>query len=231
MHSNALFEIQDLEPHAGYLFRFALMKLRDDNLAREAVQDTFVAALESRTSFAGKSSLKTWLTAILKFKIIDLIRQQHREPTLSSLFDGRGEEGDDGVELDDNNRLAPTIPLYEHPDAVFEEKEFWAVFESGLTTLPTKTQQVFVMRDVLGYSTEEICKELKITETNCWVILHRARMGMRQYLGEHWFNTAELEFRRAGRGMPGSLAPAIQSIGRGTFARGNRSTQTAFAAL
>ena len=225
---SALFEIQDLEPLAGYLFRFALMKLRDDNMAREAVQDTFVAALESRQSFAGKSSLKTWLTAILKFKIIDLIRQQNREPNLSSLFDGG--ESDDGLELDDYP-LVPTIPQYEHPDAAFEEKEFWAIFEAGLSTLPAKTQEVFVMRDVMGHSTEEICKELKITETNCWVILHRARLGMRQYLGEHWFNTEKLELRRSDRGVSGGLAPAVQSTRRGTYARGNRSTQTALATL
>lgn len=229
MLSSALFEIQDLEPLAGYLFRFALMKLRDDNLAREAVQDTFVAALESRQSFAGKSSLKTWLTAILKFKIIDLIRRQNREPNLSSLFDTG--DSDDSLEMDDHHPLVPTIPLYEHPDAAFEEKEFWAIFESGLSTLPAKTQQVFVMRDVLGHSTEEICKELKITETNCWVILHRARLGMRQYLGEHWFNTAKLESGRTDRGVPGGVATTVQSAGRGTYARGNRSTQAASATL
>lgn len=230
MPKKALFRTHELEPLAAYLQRFAVMKLRDDDLAREAVQDTFVAALENRSSFAGKSTLKTWLTAILKFKIIDLIRRQAREPAFSSLLESGLEDIEDLLE-DESSPFARTAPVWERPEAAFEEKEFWRVFESGLATLPNKTQRVFMMRDVLGHSTEEICKELAITETNCWVILHRARMGMRQYLNENWFNTTGSEYRDTAGGLLEDLPVAVPGARSRTYARGNRSTETALRAL
>jgi RNA polymerase sigma-70 factor, ECF subfamily len=230
MPKKALFRTDELAPLAAYLQRFAFMKLRDDDLAREAVQETFLAALENRSSFAGKSTLKTWLTAILKFKIIDLIRRQAREPAFSSLIDSDAEDIEALLE-DETSPFTQAAPVWERPEAAFEEKEFWRVFEAGLATLPGKTQRVFVMRDVLGHSTEEICKELTITETNCWVILHRARLGMRQYLSENWFNTTELEYRDAAEGLLGDLPAAVDGARSRTYPRGNRSTETALRAL
>ena len=230
MSKKALFQSAELESLTGYLHRFALLKLRDDDLARDAVQDTLVAALENRASFAGKSTLKTWLTAILKFKIIDLIRRQAKEPTFSTLAKSDAEDIEDWLE-DENSPFTQVAPVWERPEAAFEEKEFWRIFEFGLVRLPSKTQHVFVMRDVLGHSTEEICKELKITETNCWVILHRARMGMRQYLNENWFQTIASDRINAPGGLLGDFAVAIPSAGPRTYPRGDRSTQTALRAL
>ncbi len=227
MPKKALFQRADLEPLTGYLHRFALMKLRDDELAKDAVQDTLVAALENRASFAGKSTLKTWLTAILKFKVIDTIRRQAREPAFSSLADNDGEDIEDWLE-DETSPFTQTAPVWERPESAFEEKEFWRIFEAGLGLLPGKTQRVFVMRDVMGNTTEEICKELKITETNCWVILHRARMGMRQYLNDNWFLTAE---NGAASGLLGRFATPVPGAGSRTYAGGNRSTETALRAL
>lgn len=230
MAKKALFGTEELAPLASYLQRFAMMKLRDDDLAREAVQETLLAALENRASFAGKSTLKTWLTAILKFKIIDLIRRQAREPAFSSLL------GSDVVDVEDllEGEASPftqAAPVWERPEAAFEEKEFWRVFELGLALLPDKTQRVFVMRDVLGHSTDEICKELDITETNCWVILHRARLGMRQYLSENWFNSTGLAYRDTAGGLPGHLPVAVAGPRLRTNPRGSRSTQSALRAL
>lgn len=230
MSTKALFQRSELESLTGYLHRFALLKLRNDDLARDAVQDTLVAALENRARFAGKSTLKTWLTAILKFKIIDSIRRQAKEPTFSSIAENDGEDIEDWLE-DESSPFTQTAPVWERPEAAFEEKEFWRIFEFGLARLPSKTQRVFVMRDVLGHSTEEICKELKITETNCWVILHRARMGMRQYLNENWFLTIDSARINAPAGMLGDLAVAVSSAGPRTYPRGDRSTETALHAL
>lgn len=227
MPKKLLFQRSDLEALTGYLHRFALLKLRDDELAKDAVQDTLVAALENRASFAGKSTLKTWLTAILKFKIIDAIRRQAREPAFSALSEHGPEEIEEWLE-DESNPFTQTAPVWERPEAAFEEKEFWRIFESGLALLPGKTQRVFVMRDVMGHTTDEICKELKITETNCWVILHRARMGMRQYLNENWFLTTGSD---TPRGLLGDLATPIPGAGSRTYSDGNRSTQTALRAL
>ena len=230
MPKKALFHSDDLESLTGYLHRFALMKLRDDDVARDAVQDTLVAALENRASFAGKSTLKTWLTAILKFKIIDLIRRQAREPAFSTILGTGAEDIEDWLE-DETSPFTQAAPVWERPEAAFEEKEFWRVFEAGLALLPGKMQRVFVMRDVLGHSTDEICKELKITETNCWVILHRARMGMRQYLNENWFHTTGPEYRDTAGGLRGDLPVAVPGARSRTYARGNRSTETALRAL
>jgi RNA polymerase sigma-70 factor, ECF subfamily len=222
-----LFQRADLEALTGYLHRFALLKLRDDELAKDAVQDALVAALENRASFAGKSTLKTWLTAILKFKIIDIIRRQAREPAFSAMSDNDHEDIEVWLE-GETSPFTQAAPVWERPEAAFEEKEFWRIFEAGLALLPGKTQRVFVMRDVMGNTTGEICKELKITETNCWVILHRARMGMRQYLNENWFLTPA---DSACTGLPGGLTTAIPGVGPRTFARGSRSTQTALRVL
>lgn len=230
MPKKALFRTDELEPLAAYLQRFAVMKLRDDFLAREAVQDTFAAALENRSSFAGKSSLKTWLTAILKFKIIDLIRRQAREPSFSSLLESGVADIEDLLG-DESSPFAQTAPVWERPEAAFEEKEFWRVFECALATLPNKTQRVFVMRDVLGHTTQEICKELAITETNCWVILHRARLGMRQYLSENWFNTTGLEHGESVEGVPGDRPASVAGPRSRTYARATQSTQTTRRAL
>ncbi len=227
MPKKPLFQRADLESLIGYLQRFALLKLRDDELAKDAVQDTLIAALENRASFAGKSTLKTWLTAILKFKVIDIIRRQAREPAFSSLADSAGEDIEDWLE-DETSPFTQAAPVWERPESAFEEKEFWRIFEAGLGLLPAKTQRVFVMRDVMGHTTEEICKELKITETNCWVILHRARMGMRQYLNDNWLLTAG---NGAAGGLLGRFATPVPSLGPRTHAGGNRSTETALRAL
>ncbi len=225
MPNKALFRIDELAPLATYLHRFAVMKLRDDDLAREAVQETFLAALENRSSFAGKSTLKTWLTAILKFKIVDLIRRQAREPAFSPLLD-IGAEGNGESPEHEYNPFTQAAPVWESPEAAFEEKEFWSVFEAGVATLPTKTQRVFLMRDVLGHTTQEICKELAITETNCWVILHRARLGMRQYLSENWFNKTGLEYGENAKDLPGDFPNPVAGTRSRTYARGVESTET-----
>lgn len=230
MPTKALFQRAELETLTGYLQRFALRKLRDDDLARDAVQDTLLAALENRASFAGKSTLKTWLTAILKFKIIDLIRRQSREPAFSAMLGSDSQDTEDWLEHE-TSPFTQVAPVWERPEAAFEEKEFWRIFEAGLALLPGKTRRVFVMRDVLGHSTEEICKEQKITETNCWVILHRARMGMRQYLNDYWLQTADPDNgEHAGR-LLGDFPVAISGARSRTYARGIRSTQSALRAL
>ncbi len=230
MAKKALFHSNDLQSLTGYLHRFALMKLRDDDLARDAVQDTLVAALENRASFAGKSTLKTWLTAILKFKIIDLIRQQAREPAFSLISASDAEDIEDWLE-GETSPFTQAAPVWERPEAALEEKEFWCIFEAGLALLSVKMQQVFVMRDVLGHSTEEICKEFKITETNCWVILHRARMGMRQYLNENWFSSTGSKCGETVDRLLESIPTTVPSARARTYLRGNRSTTTACRAL
>jgi RNA polymerase sigma-70 factor (ECF subfamily) len=182
-------DLAALEEFRGYLLRYAVLQLRDPIAAQDAVQDTLLAAIEGSDRFSGKSSVKTWLTGILKHKIIDHLRRQSREQPL--LADGTDPERTEAEVVDalfaaDGHwRHAPAH--WGDPDRAFENRQFWEVFEACAKLMPATTARVFVMREVLELSTEEICKELGITTTNCWVMLHRARLSLRACLELKWF--------------------------------------------
>jgi RNA polymerase sigma-70 factor, ECF subfamily len=181
---------RELEKHRRYLMRYALLQLRNQTAAEDAVQETLLAAVQSGVQYAGRSSLKTWLTGILKHKIIDYVRRASREQTIG--LDSESDESDtDFIDLkfaeDGHWRDFPSH--WQTPDRSFESKEFWAAFERCLEGLPARTARVFMMREVMDLETEEICKELGITTTNCWVMLHRARLSLRECLETRWFAT------------------------------------------
>jgi RNA polymerase sigma-70 factor (ECF subfamily) len=175
--------------HRSYLLRYASLQLRDRGAAEDAVQETLLAALQSSAPFQGRSSIRTWLTGILKRKIIDHVRRQSRERPLANGRDG--DEGDDADAVDslfaEDGHWRAFPEDWGDPRAAFENKQFWQVFEACSRTMPGKTARVFMMREVLELSTAEICKELSISETNCWVMLHRARQGLRKCLETKWF--------------------------------------------
>ena len=173
-------EIEALRP---YLLRYASLQLRNREAAEDAVQETLVAALAAEKSFAGRSNLRTWLTGILKHKIIDSMRRSGREQPL----EGTGDEAnaDDLDALFDQTghwRDAPQA----WPEHALEEKQFLQALDRCLAALPARTGQVFLMREHLGFETGEICKELGITPTHCWVLLYRARMALRECLEKGW---------------------------------------------
>ncbi|MGH8679692.1 MAG: sigma-70 family RNA polymerase sigma factor [Burkholderiales bacterium] len=179
----------DLEAHRAYLFRYAILQLRDTSGAEDVVQETLLAAIEARSAYAGRSSVKTWLTGILKHKIVDLFRRQSRETPVPPAA-----EGDDEREFADHffdqarqDHWNVPPPTWEDPERSFEQKRFWEIFERCTSSMPSQTARVFAMRELMGMSTEEICKDLGITTTNCWVILYRARMALRECLGLNWF--------------------------------------------
>jgi RNA polymerase sigma-70 factor (ECF subfamily) len=152
---------------------------------QRAVQETLLAALGAEASYAGRSELRTWLTGILKHKIIDAIRRANREPR--ALLD----DADDGAELEElfdrSGHWAAPVPAWREPDASLEQAQFFEVLEACLQALPAKTARAFMMREHMGLETDEICKELGITPTNCWVMLYRARMALRLCLEARWF--------------------------------------------
>ena len=172
--------------HRGYLLRVAALQLRDNDLAEDVVQDTLVAALSGAQGFSGRSSLKTWLTGILKHKIVDAIRRRSRDPVVAPL--------DEETQLEDMDALFDESGHWEHPPADWGDPEsslsraqFMDVLQLCLEKLPPNTARVFVMREVLDLDSAEICKELAITSTNLWVILYRARIALRQCLEQNWF--------------------------------------------
>ena len=185
--SNVASDPAEIERHRTYLLRYASLQLRDAGAAEDAVQDTLIAALEGWHRFGGKSSVKTWLTGILKHKIIDHIRRQSREQPLASADSDQSEaEAVDALFLEDGHWRQPPSP-WGDPDKALENKAFMAVFEQCARNMPAKTARAFMMREVMELSTEDICKELNVSTTNCWVILHRARLNLRECLEMRWF--------------------------------------------
>jgi RNA polymerase sigma-70 factor (ECF subfamily) len=184
----------EIESHRPYLLRYALAQLRDGPLAEEAVQEALVAALEGIDGFNGRSTLRTWLTSILRFKVIDLQRRAVAERANVAL-DEETESGDDAW-LDDlfdgsgHWREAPQS--WSNPEAALEQRRFWEVFERCLDRLPKAGGRVFFQREVLGEETDTICKAEGITPSNCWVILHRARVSLRACLEKSWFGKEAL---------------------------------------
>jgi len=169
-----------VERERPYLLRYASLQLRDAQAAEDAVQDTLLAALAGESGFGQRASLRTWLTGILKHKIIDAIRRTSREAPAA------GEDEFDAL-FDERGHWIEMPGAWSDPDASLDQKRFFAALELCLARLPVKTAQTFMMREHMGLETDEICKELAITATHCWVLLYRARMSLRECLTKEWF--------------------------------------------
>jgi len=169
-----------VEGERAYLLRYATLQLRDSAAAEDAVQETLLAALAGEAGFAGRSNLRTWLTGILKHKIVDAIRRMSRESPLPS-------EDELDALFDSTGHWIEAPQAWPDPDASLAQKQFFVVLEECLAKLPAKTSQAFMMREHLGLETTEICKELSITPTHVWVLLHRARLALRMCLETNWF--------------------------------------------
>ncbi len=167
-----------VDEHGDALFRFAILRVRDSELAADLVQDTFLSALKGIDGFRGGSTVRTWLTGILKHKIIDYYRKNKIEVPASDV-------GPQGTDLDHAESLAPAWK--ESPSTLVENREFWGVLTSCLDGLPEAHRRAFSMREFDGFSSEEIRKVLEVTPTNLWVMLHRARTKLRRCLETNWF--------------------------------------------
>jgi RNA polymerase sigma-70 factor (ECF subfamily) len=179
-----------VEEYGDELFGFAAARVRDRAIAQDLVQETFLAAIKASQSFAGRSSERSWLFGILRNKLVDYYRRQNREVALGDLELPLPEEqgvfctsgiGRGGWVM----KLAPNA--WETPDGTLVSKEFQEVLKSCLSRLPDKVAQVFLLREIDGVTSEEICKDLGVSPNNLWVMLHRARMGLRRCLEVHWF--------------------------------------------
>jgi len=180
----------EIESHRAYLMRYALAQLRDQQLAEEAVQEALLGALENIGGFDGRSTLRTWLTSILRFKVIDLQRRMTAERAHVDIDAERlVEEHESWLDemFDETGHWRSPPQAWNDPEAALEQRRFWEIFESCLGGLSSTAGRVFFKREVLGEETEVICSDEGITSSNCWVILHRARLALRQCLERNWF--------------------------------------------
>jgi RNA polymerase sigma-70 factor (ECF subfamily) len=181
-----------IESHRGYLVRYALSQLRDQQLAEEAVQEALLAALEGIGKFDGRSTLRTWLTSILRFKVIDIQRRLATERANVAIDDERLVEDHEAwldEMFDETGHWKSPPQAWNDPEAALEQRRFWQAFEMCLAGLPSTASRVFFKREVLGEDTPVICKDEGITSSNCWVILHRARIALRMCLERNWFGS------------------------------------------
>src|SRR5262245_34682106 len=180
-----------LDEHGAYIYNYTSFRLRNESAAEECVQDTFLAALKAHEKFEGRGSERTWLVGILKHKIIDHFRKLEREAPI-------GEDVDEGPEhLEFFERTdqwaghwnADRAPSDWHatPAELLERADFWNVFNDCLKPLPQRTVSAFTLREVDGLKSEEICEILSISVNNLWVMLHRARLHLRNCLEINWF--------------------------------------------
>lgn len=181
-----------VDRHGDSLYRFALARVRRPDVAEDLVQEALLAAWRGRAEFAGGASERTWLTAILKRKVIDWLRRRVRDRGAASpdepdgfaagLFTRRGEW-----------RVPPGRWHRDDPSGPAERAEFWAVLHACAGTLPARLHAVFALRYLDGAGGEAICQELGLTPTNLWALLHRARLRMWRCLSARWFGEAPPE--------------------------------------
>ncbi len=174
-----------LDQHGDSLYRFALQRVREPSTAEDLVQETLLAAWRARANFAGGSAERTWLIAILKNKIIDYFRRNRREAPLPDNADT--EDAIDALFTKHSDHWVRLASSWGSPDGTLEQIEFWRVFQDCLTALPVRQAQMFTLSEIDGLSTDELCKVAQAQASNVWVMLHRARLRLRECLEKHWF--------------------------------------------
>ncbi len=172
------------------MLRFARQQLGQDDEAEDAVQEALAGALKNAASFRGEAALKTWVIAILKNKIADVLRQRQRRPLPASQLQRPDDEGPLPALFDQRGmwRDAARPARWEDPEADLNSRQFLRQFDACLNRLPPQQGRVFMMREVVELDTGEICAELGLSATNVHVILHRARLALRACLQLHWLD-------------------------------------------
>jgi len=177
-----------VELYADYLYTYAYTRINDEDLAKDLVQETFLAALEKVESFKGNSSERTWLTAILKNKVIDTYRKKSSGLAKRPDIKEAEQEQSDFFDHDDGHWNVEHRPKefgIEQENALLN-KEFNYILQKCMEKLPALWLSVFTMKHMDDETTDVICKELKVTPSNFWVIIHRAKLNLRECLQKRW---------------------------------------------
>lgn len=171
------------------MVRFARLQLGDEDEAEDAVQEALAGALRNVAKFRGEAALKTWMIAILKNKIADNLRQRQKRPITASAMMSDEQDGPLPPVFDQRGmwRDAHRPARWEDPEAEIHSRQFHAMFDACLNRLPPQQGRVFLMREVVELDSQEICAELGLSMSNIHVILHRARLALRNCLQLHGF--------------------------------------------
>ncbi|NBB89215.1 MAG: sigma-70 family RNA polymerase sigma factor [Bacteroidetes bacterium] len=180
-------QIQEwVENYSDDLYRYIIRRVKDDALAKDLVQETFLAAYKSRSQYSPGSNPMAWLYTIIKNKMIDHYRSEQRKPTDSLddqphidavLFDSKG-----------NWRHKPSSHFFSEDMDLAEKNEFWKVLGECQNDLSSKQKLAFIFKYDEGWESNRICKELNISSSNYWVLIHRAKLKLRECLETKWMN-------------------------------------------
>ncbi|MBA4110001.1 MAG: RNA polymerase subunit sigma [Leptothrix sp. (in: Bacteria)] len=182
------------------MVKFAHLHLGDAHLAEDAVQEALAGALVGAERFAGRAALKTWVFAILKNKVADVLRHKQRMVDASSLCKENEEDATNELFDQRGHWLADSRPTaWDDPQACLAQQQFWLVFEACLEGVPAQHSRVFMMREFMGFETDEICLTVGITSANLFVMLHRARLRLQECLGQRWFDAADAPTKKGRR--------------------------------
>lgn len=175
-----------LETHGDALYAYALSRVRENHAAEDLLQETLLSAIQSANQFKGRSTERTWLIGIMRHKILDYFRNKARSQISN---------GQDLEQLPPHRQFTskgrwqtPPRPWAQNPALLYENKEFWQVYERCRSALPDVLAQTYTLRELEGISVEDACKILDITPTNLSVRLYRARLALRECLDFRWFN-------------------------------------------
>lgn len=180
--------LQWVTNYADYLYSYVISRINDEELARDLIQETFLSALEKVEKFEGRSSEGTWLTAILKNKIIDVYRRRSSGLQIEPEVQTDGYDQERFFNTEDGHWKAehqPKVFGIEEYDSL-ERKEFNHILQKCMQNLPALWLSVFTLKHMDDEDTETICSELKITASNFWVIIHRAKVKLRSCLQRNW---------------------------------------------
>lgn len=183
--SNLLNPDKWIDNYADYLFDYAVVRVNNADLAKDLVQDTFIAGIKSAKNFKGKSNERTWLISILKRKVIDYYRKINSKKGQAEVRVNFYTDGDN-----EGNWIEERVPQSwdNSADKEIENEELKIQLEKCINALPEKYAMVFRMKTINGFETDEICKELEVSASNLWVIVHRARTQLRKCMEDNWFN-------------------------------------------
>lgn len=184
---------QWVERYGDYLFNFAVVRVSDAEKAEDLVQDTFLSALKAKDNFQGMSSERTWLISILKRKIIDTYRKQYssRESSMSDYEQNIADDTFYRTEGPFKGHWLEGMGPHSHslmPEGKLEQEELMEIIRLCISKLPSNLASAFILKMIDEAESDEVCKELGITPSNLWVMLHRARLKMRKCIENKWLS-------------------------------------------